>query len=433
MEANEAAEAAERAEDETRAKEEEERKESERLEQERVAREMVEQERQEQIAEARKLLELMEQERREEEEAREEMEAAAMADRARRAAEQLDRERLNREQQEQEQLHHDQTEHDGLETEARAAPDTDEHAQRAADQDEAARSAAEEPRWRHTSHQEEAPQVPQASARARQPLAESPARGSSPSSAVPGMHDRSPTSATFDPPFRSYRSAAPHAPKLRRQEAGPNHVPKPYAVSQLIEDNRPPAPSPPMSRVRPRHVPTFDSDDDSDSVLVQSRIASRRPFSGEAHEVSRAHMGPHQPRSGFASRVPVEPAYPAPPPNYHPSYYAPPSQPPHYPNHGYGMSQQGYPAPNPNPYGPSSHSSSSPYQEPWSQYPPGYPPYGSPPRRQDSSGSRDYPFTCSRRSTRNRRRVRRRIFTHRRDHPRPARATCTLQRDPQSA
>ena len=56
------------------------------------------------------------------------------------------------------------------------------------------------------------------------------------------------------------------------------------------------------------------------------------------------------------------------------------------------MSQQGYPAPNPNPYGPSSHSSSSPYQEPWSQYPPGYPPYGSPPRRQDSSGSRDYPL-----------------------------------------
>jgi serine/arginine repetitive matrix protein 2 len=141
-----------------------------------------------------------------------------------------------------------------------------------------------------------------------------------------------------------------------------------------------------------RHVPTFDSDDDSDSALVQTRIASRRPFSGEAHEVSRSHLGPHQPRSGFASRVPVEPAYPNPPPNYHPSYYAPPTQPPHYQNHGYGMSQPGYPNPNPNPYGPSSHSSSSPYQESWSQYPPGYPPYGSPPQRQDSSGSRDFPL-----------------------------------------
>jgi serine/arginine repetitive matrix protein 2 len=141
-----------------------------------------------------------------------------------------------------------------------------------------------------------------------------------------------------------------------------------------------------------RHVSTFDSDDDSDSALVQTRIASRRPFSGEAHEVSRSHLGPHQPRSGFASRVPVEPTCPNPPPNYHPSYYAPPAQPPHYQNHGYGMSQQGYPNPNPNPYGPSSHSSSSPYQESWSQYPPGYPPYGSPPQRQDSSGSRDYPL-----------------------------------------
>jgi serine/arginine repetitive matrix protein 2 len=140
-----------------------------------------------------------------------------------------------------------------------------------------------------------------------------------------------------------------------------------------------------------RHAPTFDSDDDSDSALVQNRIASRRPFSGEAHEVSRSHLGPHQPRSAFASRVPVEPTYPAPPPNYHPSYYAPPTQPPHqYPNHAYGMSQQGYPAPNPNPYGPSSHSSSPPYQESWSQYPPGYPPYGNSSQRQDSSGSRDY-------------------------------------------
>ena len=146
-----------------------------------------------------------------------------------------------------------------------------------------------------------------------------------------------------------------------------------------------------------RHAPTFDSDDDSEYSLIPNGVAPGRPFSGEAHEVSRAHLGPHQPRSVFASRVPIEPAYPAPPPNYHPGYHAPPSQPPHYPDHGYGMSQQGCPAPNPNPYGgPSSPSSSSPYQEAWSQYPPGYPPYGSPlhhrHRQQDSSGSRDYPL-----------------------------------------
>lgn len=48
---------------------------------------------------------------------------------------------------------------------------------------------------------------------------------------------------------------------------------------------------------------------------------------------------------------------------------------------------------NPHPYGPSSLSSSSPYQEPWTQYPPpGYPSYGSPPQRHDSSSSRDYPI-----------------------------------------
>lgn len=89
----------------------------------------------------------------------------------------------------------------------------------------------------------------------------------------------------------------------------------------------------------------------------------------------------------------MEPAYsepPPPPPGYHPRYYAP-TAPPYYQNHGLAMTQRGYPAPNPL-YGPSSHSSSSPYQESWNQYPPGYPPYGSPPQRQDSSGSRDYPL-----------------------------------------
>jgi hypothetical protein len=52
------------------------------------------------------------------------------------------------------------------------------------------------------------------------------------------------------------------------------------------------------------------------------------------------------------------------------------------------MSQPGYS--NPNPYGPSSHNSSSPYQETWNQYPPGYPPNGSSHQHHDTSGSRDY-------------------------------------------
>jgi hypothetical protein len=85
---------------------------------------------------------------------------------------------------------------------------------------------------------------------ARRSMIES-ARAPSPLSGVPDMQDRSPVS---DRPFRSYRSFAPHAPKLRTHEAGPNHAPKPYAVAQLIEDNRPSAPSPPMSKVRPRYV-----------------------------------------------------------------------------------------------------------------------------------------------------------------------------------
>lgn len=142
-----------------------------------------------------------------------------------------------------------------------------------------------------------------------------------------------------------------------------------------------------------RHISAFDSEDDSDSALIQPR----RPFrGGESRDTSRGSTYPPQPthhsRGVFASRVPVEPAYnnpPPPPAGYHPRFYAPPA-PPHYQNHGYAMSQQGYPTPNT--YGPSSHSSSSPYQESWNQYPPGYPPYGTPPQRQDSSGSRDYPM-----------------------------------------
>ncbi|KAF2186841.1 hypothetical protein K469DRAFT_629525 [Zopfia rhizophila CBS 207.26] len=56
------------------------------------------------------------------------------------------------------------------------------------------------------------------------------------------------------------------------------------------------------------------------------------------------------------------------------------------------MSQSGG-YPNPGPYGgPPSHAS-SPYQEAWGQYPPSFPPYGTPPmQRHDSVGSRDFPM-----------------------------------------
>jgi hypothetical protein len=59
---------------------------------------------------------------------------------------------------------------------------------------------------------------------------------------------------------RSHRSVAREIPKLRTHETDGIHAPKPQAVAQLIEDNRPAAPSPPMGRTRPRYVcPAFFS------------------------------------------------------------------------------------------------------------------------------------------------------------------------------
>jgi serine/arginine repetitive matrix protein 2 len=170
-------------------------------------------------------------------------------------------------------------------------------------------------------------------------------------------------------------------------------APRPQAVSHIIEDNRPPAPSPPVARARPRHIPAFDSEDDSDSALIRPRRQFR---GGEARDGSSgsAQGYPPQPahhRSVFASRVPAEPSYsnppPPQPPGYHPGYY-PPTAPPHYQNHNYRVSQQSYP--HPNSYGPPSHSSSSPYTEPWN-YPPGYR-HDSPPQRHDTLVTRDYPL-----------------------------------------
>jgi serine/arginine repetitive matrix protein 2 len=165
-------------------------------------------------------------------------------------------------------------------------------------------------------------------------------------------------------------------------------APRPQAVSQLIEENRPPAPSPPVARARPRHIPAFDSEDDSDSALVRPR----RQFRGGEDPHDYRQPAHHR----FASRVPAHeepsvPSYsnppPPQPPGYHPGYY-PPTAPPHYQNHNYRVSQQGYPPPNP--YGPPSHSSSSPYTEPWN-YPPGYR-HDSPPQRHDTLVTRDYPL-----------------------------------------
>ncbi|KAF3001452.1 hypothetical protein E8E13_008158 [Curvularia kusanoi] len=188
------------------------------------------------------------------------------------------------------------------------------------------------------------------------------------------------------------RSRAPEAPRLRE-------APAPPKAFRHLEEDKPPAPSPPVERARTRHVPAFDDDDDddSDSALVHSRrqlrggeaLVSSRDSSGSRypHHAAPAH---HPRTSGFASRVPVEHyPNPPPPPGYHPRYGYQPGAPPYYPNqHGYGMSQPGYS--NPNPYGPSSHNSSSPYQETWNQYPPGYPPNGSSHQHHDTSGSRDY-------------------------------------------
>jgi serine/arginine repetitive matrix protein 2 len=170
-------------------------------------------------------------------------------------------------------------------------------------------------------------------------------------------------------------------------------APRPQAVSQLIDDNRPPAPSPPVGRLRARHAPAFeDTEDDSDSAMVRT---SRRQFRGVGggEEYDRPSGSyPQQPaHHRFASRVPAEQSYPNPPPpqqppGYHPYY--PPAAPPHYQNHNYRVSQPGYPPPNP--YGPSSHPTSSPYTEPWN-YPPGYR-HDSPPQRHDTLVTRDYPL-----------------------------------------
>ncbi|KAF2739268.1 hypothetical protein EJ04DRAFT_356084 [Polyplosphaeria fusca] len=173
-------------------------------------------------------------------------------------------------------------------------------------------------------------------------------------------------------PASTTTSPSPVAPEPSQLKSPP----KPGAVKQVIEESRPPAPTPPVNNSRPRHSPAFDSDDDDDLLIHPRLRADRDPSRGLTYPPQQSH-----PRL-FASRVPTDqysnptPAHP-PPPGYHPRYY-PSGAPPYYPNQNHSMSQ----------YGQTSHAS-SPYQESWNQFPPTYPQYGSPPRH-DSVGSREY-------------------------------------------
>ncbi|KAL5121400.1 hypothetical protein ACEQ8H_000868 [Pleosporales sp. CAS-2024a] len=199
------------------------------------------------------------------------------------------------------------------------------------------------------------------------------------------VHQVGPTPRSEDPD---------HAVPSRRATDSPAlPAPRPRAVSQLIQDNRPPAPSPPVGRLRARHAPAFeDTEDDSDSAMVRTgRRQCRGVGGGEDYDRPSGSYPPPPAHHRFASRVPAEQSYAIPPPpqqqqppGYHPYY--PPAAPPHYQNPNYRVTQPGYPPPNP--YLPASHSSSSPYTDSWT-YSPGYR-HDSPPQRHDTLASRDY-------------------------------------------
>jgi hypothetical protein len=215
--------------------------ESERKQQEGAIRERIERETLEQVFEAKRLLALMEQEIRATE-AQDEIEKAALAERAKRENEQLEYKQMQRERLEQQRR----------DMEARMAASGITSAQKEADQVEAARRAIEGTSRARILNGVGARPMPSSPAQERWPADELP-RARTPPSAGRRAHDRSPSQS--DRPFRSYRSFAPHARKLRTQEAGPNYPPKPYSVSHFLEDDIPAAPSPPMSRVQPRYVP----------------------------------------------------------------------------------------------------------------------------------------------------------------------------------
>jgi serine/arginine repetitive matrix protein 2 len=392
---------------------EDERLTRERLEVEKVERARIEARR---IRQARLEAEVAEEERREEEREQQKRLEKERLERERLEKERLERERLDREMLERERLKQRR-----LEQEAQAATLAAERARKEAQAAEDARLArqresiatAEDERIRTLSRDAVAEPTQ---------LSTPPGSISEPNDITPttspGLVHSLPTPATSVDRSNSPHSVATDAPELsaptaksstravpasrpkdlnqvaegRYRKGSPaSPVAKHQAVSHLVEDSRPAAPSPPVGRLRPRPISAFDSEDDSDSALVYPR----RHFRGGEDSPSDPSHGPMQGyppqsmhhRNPFASRVPpVEPSYPDPPPSQppgynHPRHYAP-AAPPYFPNHNYGMSQPGYQ--HPNPYGPPPQTSSSPYAESWN--------YPGPPQRHDTLVTRDYPM-----------------------------------------
>ncbi|KAH8733056.1 hypothetical protein GQ44DRAFT_17983 [Phaeosphaeriaceae sp. PMI808] len=444
---------AEQAEKEQAEKEqaEKEQAEQERLEQERIEQEKFEQEKleQEKLEQEKLEQEKFEQEKLEQEKLEQEKLEQEKLEQEKLEQEKLEQEKLEQERIEQEMLEAQRVEEEriekekveaaelaqkqALEAEAEATRLAEEkkalEAQTQADAEaEAARIAEEEELKKAASASETAQELvfeadskptnlstPPPEALAEPPTAPSvpandpvnrlptPAetvdRSNSPHSVATDASKTKPRASEPSPKaVPAHRSMdANHIAYGRQSSSSPMTAPKPQAVSQLLEESRPPAPSPPIGRVRPRHISTFDSEDDSDSALVRPR---RQYRGGEEFARDSSGSGPGYPpqpahhRSVFASRVPTEPTYsnppPPQPPGYHPGFY-PPTAPPHYPDHNYRMSQPGYS--HPNSYGPPSHSSSSPYTESWN-YSSGYR-HNSPPQRHDTLVSRDYPLGLS--------------------------------------
>jgi serine/arginine repetitive matrix protein 2 len=212
--------------------------------------------------------------------------------------------------------------------------------------------------------------------------------------------ERSPISSTYpQPPLRSVAAERERAPN---PFAYPQPLPKPAAVNHILEDSRlPSAPSPPVTRARPRHTAfhnsALETEDEDDTALTYPRFRGHAPYRDPSRDKTYPPPPQPQPRSVFASRVPVEhypsqQAPPQPPPSYHHPQYYPPQAPPYYQGPGHMSQPGGYP--NHAPYGPQSHDShtshsSSPYRETWNHP---YGPYGSqsPPHRHEHLGSREY-------------------------------------------
>jgi hypothetical protein len=224
IEAAEAAKAAEQAQKEIEGKAEEQCT----VEHERNNCEKSEQDRRQQEAKARMLLESMEQEKH----AGEAAEAAETAELARKEAEAKVREqqegleRLEQNRVEQEQINYERLNQERLDREAREAAKTAKNAQREAEEAEAARMAAEQALREPISIENEVSQASPTPLNEREPVAES--------------------TRTATPP-----------PAVRTPSRRSIHVPRPQAVTQLMEEDRPPAPSPPVGRVRPRYVISY--------------------------------------------------------------------------------------------------------------------------------------------------------------------------------